>query len=215
MTEDTEAVDPQAQAADNEINDFRSAHNEALLDTSHPEHGRRSSELKAMYEVRYAEQPNQFDPVVGQERPDNAIDKVAEEEMQPLSAEEFSIGPDSDFGMQVDTGTFSWDSELESNARKSFAAASLNDSQARLAATTYYETVQPQFNVETASEQSAQMLELEYGTGNVGKVVAGTNRMLKQIAGNELYQFIGRSGLGAHPRFVGEAVRIAKLRGYF
>ena len=75
--------------------------------------------------------------------------------------------------------------------------------------------MQPKFNIETASQQSAQMLEMEYGSGNVDKVVAETRRMLKQIAGPELYQFISRSGLGAHPRFVGEAVRIAKQRGYF
>lgn len=59
------------------------------------------------------------------------------------------------------------------------------------------------------------MVKHEYGDQNYDKAIAGTNRMIRQIAGEEMYKFIGRSGLGANPKFVGEAVRVAKQRGYF
>lgn len=155
MTEETEVVDPQAQAADNAIEDFRAAHQEALYTTGHPEHDRRAAELKSMYERRYASEPNVHDPVAGQARPENSVDEVADEAMAPLTAEELAdvIGPQSDFGLNVDTAQYGWDGELETKARTTFAAASLNGAQARTAALSYYETLLPTFNVEAAQRQ--------------------------------------------------------------
>ena len=69
----------QETAADNAIQDYRTTYSDALLDTGHIEHAR-TSELKMMYERRYSSEPNQFDPVAGQERPESSIDDVAEEE---------------------------------------------------------------------------------------------------------------------------------------
>jgi hypothetical protein len=217
MTEDTEIVDPQAQAADNAIQDFRQLHDEALHDTGHAEHTRRASELKGMYERRYAGEPNQFDPSDGQARPENSIDEVAADAMQPLTEQEFAevIGPESDFGLSVDVETYGFDTELQNNASKAFAAASLNGAQARQAASAYYESIQPTYDVGVAASASTALVKHEYGDQNYDKAIAATNRMIRQIAGDELYKFVGRSGLGSHPRFVGEAVRLARQRGYF
>lgn len=43
-------VDPAAVAADAVITDFRTLHNDALLDVGHIDHSRRALELKGLYE---------------------------------------------------------------------------------------------------------------------------------------------------------------------
>ena len=215
MTDEPQ-VDPVAAAGDAQIQDFRTAHNEALLDTGHPEHSRRATELKTMYERRYSAEPApQFDPVQGVAKPEDAVDEAAADEMRPLPPEKFDIGANSEFGLNVDQQTYGWDQILESDARRTFSTAQLNGAQARTAAYSYYEAIQPTFNVETANRQSTELLKTQYGDQAVERAIAGTNNMLRQLAGPKMYAYIARSGLGSHPRFVGEAVRIAKQRGYW
>ena len=77
---------PAEDPRDAQIRDFRTLHSAVLLDRGHPDHSRRSAELKAFYERRYAEAPQpQYDPVEGATRPANDLDQVAEEAMTPPS----------------------------------------------------------------------------------------------------------------------------------
>ena len=140
---------------------------------------------------------------------------LPKKKMKPLSYYEFEIGEDSDFGLNVDKDNYGWDHQLEAEARQTFAAAAINGAQARTAATAYYETIQPTYDVATAARQSAQLIQNQYGVQGAEPAIAGTNRMLRQLTSPQLFKFIASSGLGNHPRFVGEAVRVAKRRGYF
>ncbi len=166
----------------------------------------------------YPDNDGQADPFTGEIRPPDTVDQAAEEAMTPLAADEFSIGPDSDFGFNIDQrppeeGGFGWNTELEQNARQTFAAAALNDSEARTVAICYADTLPQTFDREEATAQSVEALRLEYGDAD--RAVQATNRMLKSVAGDKLYKFIGESGLGSHPRFVSAAAAYAKRRGYF
>lgn len=209
-------VDPHAAAADAVIQDFRTLHNDALLDSGHAEHARWTTELKTLYERRYSAEPvPQFDPVQGQAKPQDSVDEAADAVMKPLAADEYDIGADSSFGMNVDKNTYGWDAPLEAEARKTFAAAALNDAQARTTAYSYYETMQPTFDINVATRQSTELLKNQYGEQGMQRAIRGTNAMLKQLAGPQMYGYIARSGLGSHPRFVGEAVRVARQRGWW
>jgi hypothetical protein len=117
--------------------------------------------------------------------------------------------------LAVDKNTYGWDAALETQARQTFAAAALNDAQARVTAFSYYETLQPAYSIETANRQSTELLQNQYGAEGAQRALRGTNAMLRQLAGPQMFSYIARSGLGAHPRFVGEAVRVARQRGWW
>jgi hypothetical protein len=216
MVDEPAPVDPQVAAADAVIQDFRTAHNDALLDAGHPEHARWTADLKGLYERRYSAEPvPQYDAVQGQVKPEDAVDEAADVAMRPLSADQFDIGAESDFGLSVDKNTYGWDSALETQARQTFAAAALNGAQARTVATSYYEALTPAFNIDVATRQSNEMLRNQYGEEGAQRAVRGTNAMLRQLAGQQMYSYIARSGIGSHPRFVGECVRVARQRGWW
>jgi hypothetical protein len=114
----------------------------------------------------------------------------------------------------VDQSLYGFDTALEAQARQTFAAAQLNGAQARMVAQSYYQTMLPSFDLGTASQQSAELLKHEYGDQNVQRAIDGTNKMLKALA-PQMYSYIRTSGLGAHPAFVGAAVKIARQRGWW
>ena len=206
---------PQQASVGDAIQDFRNQHNAALIEGGHPEHDRRVRELTQLFETRFAE-PTGFDPVQGTERPLNTpLDEVAEEAMQPLAAEEYEIGTADKFGLNVDQSVYGWDSDLEVGAREVFSNASLNQNEALTVAQCYADTLPGTFDREKSTQASVEALRHQYGDGNVDRALSGTNRMLRDVAGGQLYNFIGKSGLGTHPRFVAAAAAFAKKRGYF
>ena len=207
-----ETSDGEPNPVEAEIQDFRTQYNDALLSNGHPEHGRRTNELNALYSKLYPDNDGHMDELTGETRPPNEVDSAAEEAMQPLAATEYSIGPDSDFGLNVNQEQYGWDGELETDARQVFAAAALNDAEARTVAICYADTLPETFDREEAVTKSVQALQ---AYGDVDRVLQGTNRMLKAVAGDKLYKFIGESGLGSHPRFVSAAAEYARRRGYF
>jgi hypothetical protein len=209
-----EMDDPQAIALESAVQDFRNTHEAALFDKGHVEHDRRTRELTELYSKKHGAEPNQFDPIAGQDRPRTDLDTVMEDAMRPLSPEEYEIGPDTNFGLNVPPEA-GWDHELEAEGRETMARAGLNGAEAQLVATSYAETLTVFFDPDEGSRDSTEALRLQYGDGNVDKVLANTNRMLRAVAGEKMYRWIGSSGVGSNPRFVMAAVEYARRRGYF
>ena len=112
-------------------------------------------ELKGLYEKRYGSEPTVFDPSDGVKRPEDSVDQIAAEEMRPLKADEFEIGADSAFGLEVDQSRFTGSTpRLRRKPGRHLRAAQLNGAQARMVAQSYYQTMLPSFDLDTASQQS-------------------------------------------------------------
>ena len=89
-----EIEDPQAIAAEAEIDKFRAEHSAALYDPGDPQHSRLSAELSALYEKRWpSDRPENVvvDEENGLTNAPTTLDKIAEEAVAPLTANQFAI----------------------------------------------------------------------------------------------------------------------------
>ena len=190
-----ETSDGEPNPVEAEIQDFRNQYNDALLSNGHPEHGRRTNELNALYSQLYPDNDSHIDVASGETRPPNEVDSAAEEANAAACSRVNTLSVLTAISASTSIrSSIGWDSELETNARQVFAAAALNDAEARTVAICYADVLPETFDREEAVTKSVQALQTY---GDVDRVLQGTNRMLKAVAGEKLYKFIGESGLEA------------------
>lgn len=219
-----------------EIAAFRGENFEALMDSGHPDHAAKVEELSEIYKRAFPEPEGKgFDPMstvpekpqVDPDAPFGAMDPHLMAEVAPKLKpaaspddyefasrgipEEVAIGDGSE---RVPVGI---DKSLEADARKWMFDGEVTPAEASGLWHAYADELERGFTDEriAENEQAAmRMLQSKYG-GEVNAAIRAGQRLMNEIGGEKLVNFLSETGLGSHPRVVMNFVNRAKALGYF
>lgn len=133
-----------------------------------------------------------------------------------LKAEEFDIGPNSRAALNL-PGEFleqGWDEEQEAQARTWLEGASANAGTAAAVMLAVNEVARADEEQCAAfADKSHSWLASTYGERK-DEAIKAAKRVVEEVGGEGLRQYLNETGLGSHPQIVKEFVLLAKKRGY-
>lgn len=216
-----------------EIVAFRAENVGALTDAGHPEHSAKVQELYSLYEKGYS-----GEAVRAREAEENQRQAAVQVDSQPsidagvlndVAKDLQPAGSPDDYqfqhktlpadGVRTDDGTLpiEIDKQFESDVRGWMQKGGVTPAEANGLWHDYAEELNHGFTSERIATNEAttvRMLEAEY-PGGVNEALKAANRLVQEIGGESLMNWLDQTGLGSHPRVVMTFVKKAKGKGYF
>ena len=212
---------------------FRAENVGALTDAGHPEHGAKVQELYQLYEREYAPEATRARDAAANE-PRTAMQAASPPDidagvLNDVAKDLQPAGSPDDYqfqhktlpadGVRTDDGILpiEIDKQFEADVRGWMHKGGLTPAEANGLWHDYSEELGHGFTSEriaTNEETTVRMLEAEF-PGGVNDALKAANRLVKEIGGDQLMNWLDQTGLGSHPRVVMTFVKKAKGKGYF
>lgn len=227
---------------DNQIRDYRMANSPALMDSAHFNHKDAVSGLEQLYRTRFPdEQPTE--PAIEPRKPISNADEVvldengnrnpgnflrgadadwAETELSPAETpEQYEFNKNVQYPTEVKTDQsvepVTYSPEFETEARTWLHAGETSPSEGKALEHVYVEELTHGFTQERQHQletETSRNLFNKYGERHV-EAVAAAKRVVEEVGGQKLKDFLNQTNLGSHPRVVNNFIKLAVKRGYF